>query len=110
MSKIYRNYWTMMTSEDYDIMYRKGTSHRDIYKVQDTKDAGHMRHLADDGGFFPMRAALADSAPQHVPGAAPEMANLLEEWQCFVLHGTSRRYSEREMLEWTASVLAKAGL
>ena len=42
--------------------------------------------------------------------AAPEMANLLKEWQCFVLHGTSRRYSEREMLEWTASVLAKAGL
>ena len=42
--------------------------------------------------------------------AAPDMANLLEEWQCFVLHGTSRRYSEREMLEWTAAVLAKAGL
>lgn len=51
---IYRNYWTMMTSEDYDIMYRKGTSHRDVYKVQDTKDAGHMRNLATDGGFFPM--------------------------------------------------------
>ena len=42
--------------------------------------------------------------------AAPDMANLLEEWRCFVLHGTSRRYSEREMLEWTAAVLAKAGL
>ena len=41
--------------------------------------------------------------------AAPAMANLLKEWQCFVLHGTSRRYSEREMLEWTAAVLAKAG-
>ena len=39
-----------------------------------------------------------------------DMANLLEEWRCFVLHGTSRRYSEREMLEWTAAVLAKAGL
>jgi hypothetical protein len=59
MSKIYRNYWTMMTSEDYDIMYRKGTSHRDIYKVQDTKDAGHMRNLADGGGFFPA-AVVAD--------------------------------------------------
>lgn len=39
---IYRNYWTLMTSEDYDIMYRKGTSHRDLYKVQDTKDAEQM--------------------------------------------------------------------
>ena len=49
-------------------------------------------------------------AHDKLKGAAPEMANLLEEWQCFVLHGTSRRYSEREMLEWTAAVLAKAGL
>jgi hypothetical protein len=23
-------------------MYRKGTSHSDLYKMQDTKDAGHM--------------------------------------------------------------------
>jgi hypothetical protein len=42
---IYRNYWTMMTSEDYDIMYRKGTSHRDIYKACDTLDAGTMNLL-----------------------------------------------------------------
>ena len=45
--------------------------------------------------------------------APRRFSSALTQWQlvqCYVLHGTSRRYSEREMLEWTASVLAKAGL
>lgn len=31
----------------------------------------------------------------------------LREWECYVLHGTSRRYKEHEMLAMTRAAIAK---
>jgi len=40
--------------------------------------------------------------------AAPDMLNLLREWQCYVLHGSNRRYNEDSMLRMTEALIAKA--
>ncbi len=62
----------------------------------------HLNRLADKAQTQQADAALI--------AAAPDMAALLNEWRCFVLHGSNRRYTEKEMLAWTNALLTKAGL
>ena len=80
-------------------------------------DAGHtVFGPKETDGKLPQRigelCAVRESylANAKLIAAAPDMAALLNEWRCFVLHGSSRRYTEKEMLAWTNELLAKAGL